>query len=650
MLRKSGRLCPKQIVHLGLQIAEGLKAAHERGMIHRDIKPGNLWFEPVKGGRIKILDFGLARSLASNVQLTQSGAVLGTPAYMAPEQASAKPVDHRCDLFSLGCVLYQMATGERPFVGEDTMSVLMALARYDPTPPRQLNTEIPPALSDLIMHLLEKDPNKRISSAAEVIKALTKLQKQHAVQPEALSVPKPPEVPKQRERKLPDVSEPETKTLPLATKKARDRSPRAVLLGIGVAFALLACVLGGTLLFFGTTIIRIATNKGELVVEADGDDVEITVKQGGVVIVDRKKERSFVLTAQGGEVEFFDPSSGVRLLTKEFKLDRGGKTVVRVREELALARIPVEKEDKKKDPPPKDVPAKEEKKMADEKKETKKDDKITKPPDKEIKVVIERPPAKTITNSLGMALVYIPPGKFLMGSPKSEGGSASEKPQHEVEITRGFYLGKYEVTQGEYEAVMRTNPSYFSAGGGGKQTVQGKDTSRFPVDTVSWQDAKDFCRKLTERERKEGKLPPNEECGLPTEAEWEYACRGGTKKQQAYHYGATLSPKEANINIVGAQQLGRTEKVGSYEPNGFGLYDMHGNVWEWCEDRYNEKEYQRGKCKDPSGPLGGSSRVVRGGGWFNVARGCRSAHRYAYSPDDRRYDLGFRVTRRSVEK
>src|SRR5262249_23048120 len=138
LLKRSGKLKVMQIVNLGCQIAEGLKAAHEKGLIHRDIKPGNIWIEPVKGGRGRILDFGLARNVEGKTALTQSGAILGTPAYMAPEQARGQQVDQRCDLFSLGCVLYSMCTGKLPFVGTDTMSVLMALAIHEPPPPAKL--------------------------------------------------------------------------------------------------------------------------------------------------------------------------------------------------------------------------------------------------------------------------------------------------------------------------------------------------------------------------------------------------------------------------------------------------------------------------------------------------------------------------------
>ena len=189
--------------------------------------------------------------------------------------------------------------------------------------------------------------------------------------------------------------------------------------------------------------------------------------------------------------------------------------------------------------------------------------------------------------------------------------------QHEVSITKPFYLGVYVVTQAEYEKVMGNNPSWFSAKGDGKDKVKDMDTGQFPVEKVSWDDAVAFCKKLSE-------LPEEKKAGrvyrLPTEAEWEYACRAGTKT--AFHYGDSLSSKQANFNgnfpYGGADKgpyLGRTAKVGSYAANAFGLYDMHGNVWEWCQDWYDENYYKNSPKEDPPGPAQGLHRVVRGGGW-----------------------------------
>ncbi len=252
---------------------------------------------------------------------------------------------------------------------------------------------------------------------------------------------------------------------------------------------------------------------------------------------------------------------------------------------------------------------------------------------------------KEITNSIGMKLALIPAGKFLMGSPKDEKEREPFEEQHEVSITKPFYLGVYGVTQAEYEKVTENNPSYFSPKGDGKDKVKDMDTSGFPVERVSWDDAQAFCKKLSE-------LPEEKKAGrvyrLPTEAEWEYACRAGTKTP--FHYGDSLSSKQANFcghfPYGGADKgpyLKRTAKVGTYAANAFGLYDMHGNVWEWCQDWYDHDYYKNSPKEDPPGPAQASYRVVRGGGWHNNGRDCRSAGRFSLEPGNRSNNLGFRV-------
>jgi formylglycine-generating enzyme required for sulfatase activity len=259
---------------------------------------------------------------------------------------------------------------------------------------------------------------------------------------------------------------------------------------------------------------------------------------------------------------------------------------------------------------------------------------------------------KKIAVALGggvkLEMVLIPAGKFTMGSPaKEEDRSNDEGPQHEVEITRPFYLGIYPVTQGQWKQVMGNNPSWFSANGKGKGEVVGLDTSDFPVETVSWNDAVAFCKKVSE-------LPEEKRAGrvyrLPTEAEWEYSCRGGAKSYQVFSFGNSLSSTQANFNgnfpYGGAAKgpyLGRTCKVGSYKPNGFGLFDMHGNIWQWCADWYDAKYYSNSPRQDPRGPAEGSLRVVRGGCWGSGGRSCRSAYRVRGVPGGRSGDLGVRL-------
>jgi formylglycine-generating enzyme required for sulfatase activity len=270
--------------------------------------------------------------------------------------------------------------------------------------------------------------------------------------------------------------------------------------------------------------------------------------------------------------------------------------------------------------------------------------------------------SREITNSIGMRLVLIPAGTFKMGSPLGEKERDEDEEQHEVEITRPFYLGVYEVTQGQFRKVMGYNPSYFSSDGKGKEGVDyrsvkpggGADrvkeldsTDDLPVDNVSWEEARTFLEKLSAlpQEKKRGRT-----YRLPTEAQWEYACRGGASSSTPFHFGSSLSSTQANFDgrsPYGRAAVGpypeRTRKVGSYRPNAFGLYDMHGNAWEWCSDWYEKDYYAKGPQRDPPGPSTGSSRVIRGGRFSSSGGDCRSAFRFRYTPNERDRTIGFRA-------
>ena len=253
-------------------------------------------------------------------------------------------------------------------------------------------------------------------------------------------------------------------------------------------------------------------------------------------------------------------------------------------------------------------------------------------------IVLDNPP-NPITNSIGMKLVLIPAGEFLMGSPEDDDDAdAEEKPRHRVQITRPFYLGVTEVTQGQYRAVMGKNPSQF------------KRSDNLPVEQVSWFDAVKSCNKLSEREgrkpyyRIEGDavtMAGGDGYRLPTEAEWEYACRAGTTTRFSFGDDETALGQYA---WYGANCKGRTQLVGRKQPNAFGLYDMHGNVWEWCWDGYDEGYYSRSPVDDPLGPSGVSARVARGGCAEDGPRICRSAIRFRAAPG-LRAGTGFRLAR-----
>ena len=240
---------------------------------------------------------------------------------------------------------------------------------------------------------------------------------------------------------------------------------------------------------------------------------------------------------------------------------------------------------------------------------------------------------KEITNSIGMKLVLIPKGKFMMGSPESEVRIA-DATQHEVTISKDYYLGVYEVTQAQYEKMMGKNPSRFQGDNLRGDSLR-RDSTNHPVEQVSWGDAVKFCKKLSD-------LPEEKKAGrvyrLPTEAEWEYACRAGSKS--AYSFGES-SKSLGDYAWFYENSNGQTHPVGEKKANAWGLYDMQGNVWEWCSDWYGQ--YPKGAVSDPVGPREGSFRVIRGGSYFSEAANCRSANHNRHDPSDRFHYYGFRV-------
>jgi formylglycine-generating enzyme required for sulfatase activity len=231
-------------------------------------------------------------------------------------------------------------------------------------------------------------------------------------------------------------------------------------------------------------------------------------------------------------------------------------------------------------------------------------------------------------NSIGMDLMLIPPGEFLMGSPAFEDGRQANETQHKVTLTKPFFMGITEVTQLQFFRVLRKNPSKFKA-------------VEHPVEQVTWEDAVEFCARLSD-------LPAEKRVGrvyrLPTEAEWAYACRAGTKT--AYSFGDSKS-ELGDYAWYDKNSENTTHPVGQKKLNPWGLYDMHGNVWEWCQDWYGD--YPGGKLTDPTEPSSGSYRVCRGGSWRNYSEGCRSALRFRRTPGSWAYFLGFRVLRSSIK-
>jgi formylglycine-generating enzyme required for sulfatase activity len=665
-LKRQRPLPVAEAVRVAREMAEGLAAAHTARLIHRDVKPGNVWLEE-GSGRVKLLDFGLARQETGGAGMTRTGAVLGTPAYMAPEQAGGKP-DHRADLFSLGVVLYEMLTGKRPFRGSSLMEVLRSVCLQAPTPPQRVNPAVPEDVSALVLALLAKEPTDRPATAEEVARRLRALEGQKAAAPlpSRMTWAAPgPAVTTQRASAKGGRSR-------TAVREKRGRAEegaggglgRWLLVGVVVA-ALGAGVAVGVAKLLARSK-RPAPEEAARPPEPDGGKGE----QTGPTPLDPGPALEFA--------EALHTAASVTLLERHEARLKGAEGRLRQQEPVAaaqafgaalydaardgLARRP-EVLDSWNGP----VPAA-------------KVREIQQAWAKYLGV-----PAETTVDLGGgvkLELVLVPPGRFLMGSPQEErdvifrqypqeegrrGAYEAEAPQHKVELTRGFYLGRFAVTQEQFEQVLGRNPSGFRKGGFHADSIRDLlNTNRLPVDDATWYDAVELCNKLSVSQKKrafydltvgkrysEGiseatvKLVPGADgFRLPTEAEWEYACRAGTRS--AFHFGDRLNGDKANTNgnypyltELKGKHWGRPQPVGSYDPNAFGLYDMHGNVAQWCGDA--KRAYQKGFVEDPFGGLAGP-RLTRGGSWSSIAGHCRAAFRgWPSDPAIQSNTVGFRV-------
>jgi serine/threonine protein kinase/Leucine-rich repeat (LRR) protein len=345
-LLRNGRLSIREVVRIGREIATGLAAAHARSLLHRDIKPANIWLEgpdqrspkqaapenqldsalapppteagqiPIDGdpgGKVKILDFGCAKSWADDSAISEHGLLVGTPAYMAPEQLSGGAVDLRADLFSLGCLLYRMAAGRRPFGGGNLLAVVRSLALEEPAPLAGVNPEVPPSLSDLVGELLSKSPDDRPATAQIVVDRLR-----------AIEIGLPP-------RGV--AHQAVTERLSTDSVENRARGKRlSIAAAVGLALLLVYWA-------FGAQLIRIATNRGQIVVAVDDPAVTVKVMEHKIVIHDGQGHAEFTLESGDHQLEVTvkEADGETKFKTDKFTLSRGGKKVIEVREELDKA-------------------------------------------------------------------------------------------------------------------------------------------------------------------------------------------------------------------------------------------------------------------------------------------------------------------------
>jgi len=678
-IKKHGTLPTDRIVQWGMDVCSALGYAHDHGVIHRDLKPDNIMLD--KSGRAVVMDFGIARA-GQGTGLTQTGAVIGTPQFMSPEQARGIELDSRSDIYSMGLVLYQMATGSLPFEARDAASLMYMHVHEAPEPPDVRNPDVPAWLRDIILKCLAKNPEDRFSTAKELRLALA-------------------------EHKAPEITE---KTI---IQKRRAEEKRRLGIWLAAAFVLAAAAVS-TVFFFNSR--REPPEQVSRPVEApaeqpagkapgvDTDDLtfqqaEMTnTKQAFLTYLEKYPDGKHAPEAKEKIAAFEEEERKAeeRRRQEELRMKQEQERLARERQaEEERRRAEAERRDDEAfrqaestgtveaytlyltsyplgrhvEEARKRIADLNEKAAAERKA---REEELARREDEAFRLAMETNTKEAYTgylisyptgrhaaeakakiaaieereafnekirialSELSINMVDVPGGTFKMGS---NNGGKDERPVRTVTVT-GFSMSATEITQGQYKAVMHENPSFH------------KLDDNLPVEKVTWKDAAAFCNKLSERLGLEpcydldtGKCDFGKNgFRLPTEAEWEYACRAGTGSD--YNIGSGESAL-ARAGWYAGNSGERTHAVGQKTPNGFGLYDMHGNVWEWTNDWYSERSYEIDtETSDPKGVPGGRERVLRGGSWLDFPKDCTSSRRRKYNPDKNYSDIGFRIVRR----
>lgn len=649
-----GPLDPAEVLQLGRQIASGLAAAHAQGLIHRDIKPGNILLERGAAARVKITDFGLARA-ADDASLTHSGTISGTPLYMAPEQALGHTLDHRTDLFSLGSVMYQMVSGRPPFRAPTTMAVLRRVTEDTPRALQEIVPEVPEWLVAVINRLLEKQPEQRFQTASEVADLLARCQ-QHLQQPE--SCPLPTEV---------------SALLPAANTPSAQQPAQALLSAVGRArefvgtMVLMLIVNAGVVWWaheltgVSARMIHIWISGAAVLVSVLGSLAEYLCKRHGALRAAQALTSiiasACLLAAGNGIVARMQPRPETRTATAAepsteaaagATSDTSSPAPLRDHSEAPTAQtdqsVPASETTDGWQGWPQNAPAPAIAPFTAEQAQQ-----YQAAWAKYLNVPVE------YSNALGMKFRLIPPGEFLMGSTPQELEAAlqalppdvpnskwqdnvrSEAPRHRVVLAQPVYLGVCEVRQQDYQAIVGSNPSWLSPGGAGKHLTAGMNTSVLPVESLTWTEATAYARRLNAGEGLLRTENPDTAISrdvadygyrLPTEAEWEFACRAGTMTR---FWNGDSDDALAQVAWFQATSGDLTHPCGLLPANPFGLCDMHGNVWEWTRQPWSLQDYEAfaGQITVDAQSSGAEEveAVIRGGCFRFGAVFCRSAHR-----------------------
>ncbi len=646
LVKKNGPFSVEKGVSHILQAAKGLEAAHAEGIVHRDIKPANLLLD--KKGTLKILDMGLARlngnsDDATQADLTSTGTVMGTVDYMAPEQAlNTKTADARADIYALGCSLFYLLTGKATYDGDTLMAKLLA-HRDEPIPDlRVVCPQVPEPLGRLFKKMVAKKVEDRYQTMTEVI---ADLESCGVASSNSLSVQ--PAVAGQTIL---------GQEISVSSRTANEPNPATSKFNPPSNWS----------------FVDIAANEDQL--DFHTERVSKPTKQPS-----RKRKSSF-LRDQKKLVLIGSGTLGVViLLAVAFFTNRPGDGKSAVTAKLPPSEQKGEAATTGWHGWPADAP-----KPAISPFNALEASQHQKAWARYLNVPVE------YTNSIGIKFRLIPPGEFLMGSSDEQIEAAAkvieesmakadpgivdavraladsirvtEQPQHRVVITRPLMMGITEVTIGQFKKFAaatgyqtEAEKVELAANAAGEQPprniwngtyltgLRSGATDDFPAMRLTWNDSVAFCIWLSDQDKLAapydgtvGKWmePTGKSYHLPTEAQYEYACRAGTTTQ--YSFGD--DPKRL-ADFLWNQQ----KEVGRRPPNAFGLYDLQGSAWEWCQDWFDEKWYEKSPTINPIGPFSGTHRVLRGGSWYPDETFCRSAHRLKLEPTEHYFHYGLRV-------
>ncbi len=646
---------PRQILPWIRQMVDALDYAHTKAkIVHRDLKPANLMI--ANNGDLKVTDFGISATVTDSLtrvsRLMSSGA---TPAYSSPQQVMGERASPADDIYSLGATIYDLVTGKPPFHTGNLLIQVQTKPAPSLTERRDdlgvVGVPIPPSWETTIAACLAKDPAQRPANVRAVLAGLeggdlrlddglTTLQRRTPPKrPGWLARipwlrPKPPSagpiVPLRRDNAF-GFQVAWGMLRGARSLKGFGRCYRALVAGLAGPAPRVAAILLPLLLVVVPLLVFLpsAPKAPQVATDPEGDpgivfNTANFAEPSAPAAVDPATQppvipanapppppppaeparpRTSPATAAGtGTVEILSEPAGALVLAEGRELGRTPLALPGLRpgaaqfllrlaghEEAALSARVVAGETTRIAASLRAIPA---------------------------------PPPPLQVRDLGITLLWLQPGEVVLGSPESESGPGSdEQPQTTVRLTRGFWIGETEITQRQWWLLMETNPSRNLEGG-----------ERAPVERVSWEQADAFCRRLDERERGAGRVPEGYAYQLPTEAQWEYACRAGTTGP----YAGDL----ARIAVTGGRDSA-SKPVGSLDPNPWGLYDMHGNVAEWTRSWYGS--YPGGTLDDYAGPAEGAVRVFRGGAFDSPLRGLRSAYREWVTASEPAGNRGFRI-------